>query len=201
LNTESPLEDALLAALLPHGWTATGYELGPWRLSTQRDVSVDGQNYRVDLAIVSPFRRFAVEVDGHEYHSSPEDAAKDAARDRALVIDGWTVMRFTGREIHRTPEACARDVMRAMGIVVGGSESASVQGETPKARPVDGACSTELVPPTTMPVELVGRAPDLYSGGPGSEPGAGSPSAVERLAERLRAARAAAETQRETPHE
>lgn len=169
--TESPIEAELLVALLPHGWIATGYELGPWRLSTQKEVVIDEHQYRIDIALVSPFKRIAVECDGAQWHSSPDDAAKDAARDRALVLDGWTVLRFTGREIHRTPDACARDVMKAMGV--GGRESASVQGATHKALPVDGACSSELGPPTPM--------------------------AIERFAERLRAARAS--IFRETPNE
>lgn len=191
MTPESPIEAELLAALLPHGWIPTAYELGPWRLTCQREVTVGDQRYRVDLAIVSPFKRIAVEADGHEWHASPDDAARDAARDRALVLDGWTVLRFTGREIHRTPDTCARDVMRAMGIVRG-SESASVQRETPKARPVDGACLSELVP-LTMPVELAGEHLTCNEVGPGSSPGAGSTS--DRFAERLRAARAALEPQ------
>lgn len=161
MNSESPIEAALLAALLPHGWVATAYELGPWRLTCQREVTVDGQDYRIDLAIVSPFKRIAVEADGAQWHASPDDQTRDRARDRALVLDGWTVLHFSGREIHRTPDACARDVMRAMGYAA------------PDLSPMLGP---ELPPGTVR----IGDKTILYPDN----------SSTERFAERLRAARA-----------
>lgn len=47
--------------------------------------------------------RIAIECDGHDFHErTPEQAERDRSRDRALTLDGWTVLRFTGREIYRS---------------------------------------------------------------------------------------------------
>lgn len=64
--------------------------------------------YRLDFAF--PKTKVAVELDGHMSHSSRENRTKDAARDRELTSDGWTVVRFTGTEIHRDVMGCAADL-------------------------------------------------------------------------------------------
>jgi hypothetical protein len=47
-------------------------------------------DYFVDFA--NPVAKVVIECDGAEFH----DEAKDAVRDRNLLIDGWTVYRFPG---------------------------------------------------------------------------------------------------------
>lgn len=54
--------------------------------------------YRVDFAI--PAYRIIIEIDGHDFHSSPEQKFADATRDRFFAFHGWTVLRYTGREVH-----------------------------------------------------------------------------------------------------
>jgi hypothetical protein len=66
---------------------------------------------RLDLGVVMPSRQVAVavECDGHAFHdTTPEQAAWDRARDRALQAVGWSVARFTGTEITREPVVVAR---------------------------------------------------------------------------------------------
>lgn len=41
----------------------------------------------------------AIECDGREFHSHPDDVARDKTRDRDLAASGWLVCRFTGSEI------------------------------------------------------------------------------------------------------
>ena len=57
--------------------------------------------YRLDLAY--PRARVAVEYDGEEFHSSPEDRAADERRRAWLTAHGWTVIVLTKDSF--TPEA------------------------------------------------------------------------------------------------
>lgn len=60
----------------------------------------------------------AVECDGHDWHErTPQQAAYDRARDRALLRGCVPTVRFTGSEINRDANQCARealDVLRAL---------------------------------------------------------------------------------------
>jgi len=63
--------------------------------------------FRVDFAL--PEQKIAVEVDGHEFHSSREQRTKDAQRERVIERGGWRIVRFTGTEIHADAKACAEE--------------------------------------------------------------------------------------------
>lgn len=53
-----------------------------------------------------------VECDGHDFHEkTKEQAARDKARDRRLLDEGFTVARFTGSEIHADPHAAGAWVL------------------------------------------------------------------------------------------
>lgn len=80
-------------------------------------VSIDG--YRVDFLCVfthlfepeSRYRMLAVECDGHDFHEkTKQQAARDKARDRALLLSGIPSMRFAGSEIWKDAFACVRQV-------------------------------------------------------------------------------------------
>lgn len=64
--------------------------------------------YRVDFLLKDA--RLIIELDGHDYHSTKEQLAKDASRQRYLIRAGYTVMRFTGSEIFKDVQACVREV-------------------------------------------------------------------------------------------
>jgi len=52
-----------------------------------------------------------VEIDGHEFHDrSKEQASRDRQRDRELILEGYTVLRFTGSDVYNDPERCVNDV-------------------------------------------------------------------------------------------
>ncbi len=60
----------------------------------QHWVHVDGvPTYRLDLAY--PHARVAIEYDGEEFHTSPEDRAADRVRRQWLRDNGWTVIVVT----------------------------------------------------------------------------------------------------------
>jgi len=64
--------------------------------------------YRVDYIFRDA--RLIVELDGHAYHSTPEQLENDAIRQRYLTRAGYTVIRFTGREINRDVKYCVDEV-------------------------------------------------------------------------------------------
>lgn len=65
--------------------------------------------YRPDFMIRD--RKFIIELDGHDTHSSVDDRTRDVQRQRYLQRLGWTVIRFTGREIYRDADACVSEVL------------------------------------------------------------------------------------------
>jgi very-short-patch-repair endonuclease len=69
-------------------------------------------HYRVDFAI--PKYKIAIEIDGHEWHSTKSQKARDAKRDRFLLSDGWITVRFTGSEIYNTPDVCKEEIKKIM---------------------------------------------------------------------------------------
>lgn len=73
--------------------------------------------YRIDFAL--PIQRIAVEIDGHDYHKTKEQRTRDAARDRWLTIEGWTVIRFTGSEVYANPEACTSQIRELVCKLIG----------------------------------------------------------------------------------
>ncbi|MFN2535890.1 MAG: endonuclease domain-containing protein, partial [Pseudonocardiaceae bacterium] len=49
--------------------------------------------------------RLAIEVDGWAWHSDVDRFATDRRRQNALVLAGWTVLRFTWNDLTCRPEA------------------------------------------------------------------------------------------------
>lgn len=78
---ESPRESWLFRLVVDH-------QLPP----PLRQVVVDLEEgtFRLDLAY--PHLKIAIEYDGEEHHTSPEDRARDAARRRALERAGWILI-------------------------------------------------------------------------------------------------------------
>jgi very-short-patch-repair endonuclease len=58
-----------------------------------------------------PDRRLVVETDGRATHGTPLAFERDRARDAALVLAGYRVVRFTYRQIVYEPERVARTVL------------------------------------------------------------------------------------------
>lgn len=101
--TESPIEEQLVSAIM--GWL-DHYGISDVGVHTQAKVGP----FRADILIQDDCRFLAVECDGHRFHTSPEQVARDKRRDRYFASKGLSVMRFTGTEITRDPRRCAAEI-------------------------------------------------------------------------------------------
>jgi very-short-patch-repair endonuclease len=60
--------------------------------------------------IVWPGARLVVELDGYETHGTRRSFESDRARDRALQVAGWRVVRITWRQLRDDPRQVAADL-------------------------------------------------------------------------------------------
>lgn len=67
----------------------------------------------IEVDFVWPAARLVVEVDGYAFHRSPAAFEQDRARDVALVLTGYRVLRFTWTQVTRRPREVARALQRA----------------------------------------------------------------------------------------
>ncbi|MGH3345653.1 MAG: hypothetical protein ACRDO4_01610 [Nocardioides sp.] len=65
-------------------------------------VTVEGADYRLDLAY--PRAKVAVEYDGEEFHTSPEQVRHDKARRAAMRRAGWIVIVVTKADLAMTSD-------------------------------------------------------------------------------------------------
>ena len=83
------------------------YEIIP-----QFTVDCDDHEYRIDIAIFYNYeylngtkkgqkieKKYAIECDGYEWHSSKDQQTRDNFRSRRLQELGWIVLRYSGQEI------------------------------------------------------------------------------------------------------
>lgn len=66
---------------------------------------------RVLLDRAWPEVKLAVELDGAQFHTSPEDRRRDLTRDAALAGAGWVVLRFTYADVLRDPDGVRARVL------------------------------------------------------------------------------------------
>jgi very-short-patch-repair endonuclease len=91
--------------------------------------------FRVDFVVAryNPvtrfFRRFIIECDGREFHSSIEQQKRDKERDRQLKPFADAILRFSGSELHRDAANQAWNIL--WGLTAGDGERLA----WPKARP------------------------------------------------------------------
>jgi very-short-patch-repair endonuclease len=73
----------------------------------------NGECYaRLDFAW--PSVRLAVEADGRGAHDRPEALYGDRSRQNRLMLDGWTVLRFTWFDVHRRPRWVVQQIREAL---------------------------------------------------------------------------------------
>jgi very-short-patch-repair endonuclease len=100
--TDSGFERLAIASLCSAG-------LPPPRL--QHEVTIRGVRYRLDLAY--PAQRVGIELDG-TVHLRRDIWESDHVRQNALVLAGWTILRFTWREYTAHPSAFVAAVHHAL---------------------------------------------------------------------------------------
>ncbi len=85
-------------------------------LAPHEPISTDDGSYEVDFLIVSKDPtlltvKIAIELDGHEFHEkTQQQVRKDKVRERAILKQGVTVLRFSGSEIVRNGRGCVEEV-------------------------------------------------------------------------------------------
>lgn len=75
--------------------------------------------YRIgacEVDIAFPESRVAIEVDGWAWHSDPEKFRHDRQRQNALVLAGWTVLRFTWHDLVNRADAVIAEIRAAVGV-------------------------------------------------------------------------------------
>jgi very-short-patch-repair endonuclease len=101
LFDDSPLEDQL--------WL----ELKQLSIEAERQwaVNLNDALYYLDFALFCKSGRIDVETDGDTWHLGRERVPLDNARDNALQIAGWTVLRFNTRQIRENLQTeCLRGI-------------------------------------------------------------------------------------------
>jgi very-short-patch-repair endonuclease len=83
--------------------------LGGWGLPMRQQVVLLGRP--VDLLIGE---RLVIQVDGFAHHSSSAQRSRDVAFDAQLVLDGYTVLRFTYSQVIHDWDAVERTIARAV---------------------------------------------------------------------------------------
>jgi len=117
---ESPAETRFLNAVME------AYSLSPSNgklvgNGLSFDLQVKLPPYRVDFLAND---RLVVEVDGAAYHSSPEDVARDAARDETLRSRGYSILRIPARVVFSTPSEAVDRLRTALAGPLPRSEPA-----------------------------------------------------------------------------
>lgn len=64
--------------------------------------------YRIDFLIND---KYAIEIDGHGYHSTKEQRSNDYCRERYLIKCGFIVIRYMATEIFMHSHRCAQEVI------------------------------------------------------------------------------------------
>jgi very-short-patch-repair endonuclease len=87
-------------------------------IKPQTQMTVAGSTYRIDFVVTWPEQKqkLAIEIDGHEFHEkTKQQAARDRARERSIVREGYTIMRYTGSEVFANPRKCVQEVASLIG--------------------------------------------------------------------------------------
>jgi very-short-patch-repair endonuclease len=69
------------------------------------------KHYKADLA--DPSRMLVVELDGSS-HNSPKARARDAKKDKALSLLGWSVLRFSNQMVMENTDSVVETIASFM---------------------------------------------------------------------------------------
>jgi very-short-patch-repair endonuclease len=75
-----------------------GYKVIP-----QFEPQIDGHEYRIDLVVVGPHGKYAIECDGDFWHGGPEAFEKDLVRQEILQRCGWKFFRIPESRFYGDP--------------------------------------------------------------------------------------------------
>ena len=103
--TRSELELAFLAFVDAHGL--------PRPQTYQR---IDHRSGGHEADAVWPDARLVAKLDGYAIHATRRNFEADRARDRALLVEGWRMVRITWRKLEDRPDRLASALRRAARV-------------------------------------------------------------------------------------
>ena len=77
---------------------------------------LDGARHVAEVDLAWPELRLCVQFDGWKHHGTREAFVKDRARDRALFLLGWTVLRYPWDDVVREPDTVIEGLMRSFEV-------------------------------------------------------------------------------------
>jgi very-short-patch-repair endonuclease len=103
--TRSELEERFLAFLIDHRLP---------RPEVNANIRIGNRSIECDFAW--PRQSLIAELDGQAFHATTATFERDRARDRALNVAGWRVVRITWLQLHVEATALAADLRRLLGL-------------------------------------------------------------------------------------
>lgn len=97
--TRSQLEDRFIAVLDAHGLPRP-----------EVNAALELADRWIEADCVWRSMRLVVELDGYSRHGTRAAFERDRARDRALLVAGWRIVRITWRQLNDAPAAVAREL-------------------------------------------------------------------------------------------
>jgi superfamily II DNA or RNA helicase len=87
-------------------------------ITPQLEVRVSDRKYRIDYAVCGSAYRFAVELDGFEFHGNRHAFSYDRMRQNDLHAAGFVVVRFSYDSIRLDTERCVRQLQAVFALDV-----------------------------------------------------------------------------------
>jgi very-short-patch-repair endonuclease len=69
-------------------------------------------NYKADFLVKDT--NLVIECDGYDQHKTKEQIASDYKRERDIINDGYSVIRFSGSEINRNADLCVEEILKRL---------------------------------------------------------------------------------------
>ncbi|VED60436.1 DUF559 domain-containing protein [Staphylococcus simulans] len=125
---QSPIEQLYILYLNYYVNSGTDFKIN---ILPQFVINTRGGKYKVDFHVrvsqsfvitndsgTKYFERstsLCIECDGHDFHEkTKQQVQKDKQRERDIISNGYTIIRFTGSEIFNSPIKCARETTRIL---------------------------------------------------------------------------------------
>jgi superfamily II DNA or RNA helicase/very-short-patch-repair endonuclease len=83
-------------------------------VTAQRELAIDGRNYRLDYEIVGDDLTVVIELDGYEFHSSRDAFTYDRLRQNDVCATGRTVVRFSYDAIRSDTARCVAQLQAVL---------------------------------------------------------------------------------------
>jgi len=103
IKNESPLEEKFYKKSLEH------------ELKLLRQYQVG--KYKLDFVYLENDLKVAIEIDGSKFHRTTEQLNNDYKRERFLLLQGYTVIRFTGSEVFNHCNNCITQLITILNYL------------------------------------------------------------------------------------